>query len=88
MILDKTGTVTVGAPSVTNVIEKTMTEEEALVLAGSLEKQSEHPLGETIYQFAQSRQLAMPEVQNFSQKPEWALQQAGMERMCCSEICG
>lgn len=68
VILDKTGTITVGKPSVTDVIGKTMTEEETLALAGSLEKHSEHPLGEAIYQFAQSQGRSFVDMQHFVSK--------------------
>lgn len=68
VILDKTGTITVGKPSVTDVIGKTMTAEEALALAGSLEKHSEHPLGEAIYQFAQNQGRSFVDMQNFVSK--------------------
>lgn len=68
VILDKTGTITVGKPSVTDVIGKTMTVEETLALAGSLEKHSEHPLGEAIYEFSKNQGSSFVDMQNFVSK--------------------
>ena len=48
IVLDKTGTLTRGEPTVTDVIRDGMSEQELLFLAGSAEKGSEHPLGEAI----------------------------------------
>ncbi len=48
VVLDKTGTITHGKPVVTDLFAYGMSEAEALELAGSAEKGSEHPLGEAI----------------------------------------
>ena len=58
IVLDKTGTLTVGKPIVTDFItvDGTVTETEILKLVASLEKQSEHPIAEAIVEYAQ-RQL-------------------------------
>jgi Cu+-exporting ATPase len=50
MILDKTGTITEGAPTVTDiiVIDKTYTEQNILTMAASIESGSEHPLAQAI----------------------------------------
>ncbi len=50
--LDKTGTITVGAPKVTDVVEEN---NELLPLAYSLEKQSEHPLSRAIIEFGEEK---------------------------------
>jgi Cu+-exporting ATPase len=47
IVLDKTGTITKGAPVLTDVITE-QDEEEFLALVGSAEKQSEHPLAQAI----------------------------------------
>ena len=52
--LDKTGTITVGAPKVTDVISEN-NENELLALAYSLEKQSEHPLSRAIIEFGDKK---------------------------------
>jgi Cu+-exporting ATPase len=49
IILDKTGTITIGKPEVTDIVAfKGKTKKEILELAGSLERLSEHPLAEAI----------------------------------------
>lgn len=60
--LDKTGTLTVGKPKVTEVIPlDTLLPEELLRLAAGAERFSEHPLGQAILQAAKERQLPLPE---------------------------
>jgi P-type Cu+ transporter len=67
VVLDKTGTITRGQPSVTDVVTKTgMTEEEILQMAASLEKNSEHPLGEAIVAEAGNRSLSLDTPETFS----------------------
>ena len=57
MVLDKTGTITQGAPSVTDLIATNgHTETEVLNLAASLETGSEHPLGQAIVAYAKGQQ--------------------------------
>jgi len=58
IVLDKTGTLTKGEPSVTDVIEsKRFNKKEVLTLAASAEKGSEHPLGEAIVKKAREENL-------------------------------
>ena len=66
--LDKTGTITVGQPAVTDIKTSgggTWTENELLRLAASVEKGSEHPLGEAIWAEATRRNLALAEMSGF-----------------------
>jgi Cu+-exporting ATPase len=61
VVLDKTGTVTVGKPVVTDVIALgDLPEGEVLRLAGGVERASEHPLGEAVVRSAQERGLGLP----------------------------
>ena len=62
VVLDKTGTITRGAPAVTDVVTSAaspVSETELLRLAASAERGSEHPLGEAIVQAAQEKGLAL-----------------------------
>lgn len=52
VVLDKTGTITVGKPVVCDVIENDFTKEELVQLAYSLERYSEHPLSRAIIDYA------------------------------------
>lgn len=67
IILDKTGTITEGKPSVTDLIcASNFTQEKLLQLAASAEKNSEHPLGQAIVRGAQEKSLALLEAENFN----------------------
>lgn len=65
VVLDKTGTITEGKPKVTDIIT-TIKEQELLQIAGSLEKNSEHPLAEAILQRAKEQQIKLSEVKGFT----------------------
>jgi Cu+-exporting ATPase len=68
VVLDKTGTITRGQPSVTNILvwDKRFEENELLRLAASVEKGSEHPLGESVVAEAGNRELKLSEPDGFS----------------------
>jgi Cu+-exporting ATPase len=66
VVLDKTGTLTRGAPELTDVVvEDGIREEELLRLVASAERGSEHPLGEAIVRAARHRGLPLAEVEMF-----------------------
>ena len=65
VVLDKTGTVTEGAPKVTDLHPVGVSAEELLRLAAALEKPSEHPLGQAIVAEAQTRGLPLPPAEQF-----------------------
>ncbi len=73
IIFDKTGTLTKGEPSVTDVsVNGSMNglmDDELLALAASVEKGSEHPLGEAIVRATQERGLAIADVESFNAIP-------------------
>jgi P-type Cu+ transporter len=70
IILDKTGTLTKGEPSVTDIIEsKNFTKKEVLTLAASAEKGSEHPLGESIIKKAKEEDLSFLPSKDFHAIP-------------------
>jgi Cu+-exporting ATPase len=67
MILDKTGTITLGQPKVTDIIlASDLSEEQVLQLAASLESGSEHPLAMAIIDSAGDRGLAPDQAENFN----------------------
>jgi Cu+-exporting ATPase len=67
VVLDKTGTLTRGAPAVTDIVLNGWagTESDLLRLAASAERGSEHPLGEAIVAAAGARGLPLAEPQGF-----------------------
>jgi P-type Cu+ transporter len=66
VILDKTGTLTRGTPTLTDVVVSNgLSERELLRLVASAERASEHPLGEAIVKGARERGLALAEAEGF-----------------------
>jgi Cu+-exporting ATPase len=66
LIVDKTGTLTEGRPAVTAIVPaEGFTEDEALRLAASVERASEHPLALAIVRAAEERGLAIAPVADF-----------------------
>lgn len=64
--LDKTGTLTEGAPRVTDIVPAAgVTEDELLLAAYALEKKSEHPLSKAIVMAAEARALSAEEIEDF-----------------------
>lgn len=63
--LDKTGTVTVGEPQVTDVIAVSGNTEALIKLAASLESKSEHPLAKAIAKYADENGIEVCEVSGF-----------------------
>lgn len=70
IIFDKTGTLTKGTPEVTDIIPiDSMSGDELLKLAGSIEKGSEHSLAEAIVKAAEEKQLVLSQVSKFQAIP-------------------
>jgi P-type Cu+ transporter len=65
VVFDKTGTITQGQPAVTDVVARG-DEAELLRLAGSVERGSEHPLGEAVVRAAQARGLTLAQPEQFA----------------------
>ena len=68
--LDKTGTITCGEPTVTDLLPaEGVTETELLTLAAALEGRSEHPLARAVLAYAEEKQLELPSVTDFTALP-------------------
>ena len=72
IVLDKTGTITKGKPELTDVVLSAnpgLSEDDVLKFAASVEKGSEHPLGEAIVGGAKARSIDIPDVAEFNAIP-------------------
>ncbi len=70
VVLDKTGTITLGHPKVTDILVfGEMDKDELLRLAASAEKGSEHPLGEAIVERAIEKGMELESLNNFNAIP-------------------
>ena len=65
LVVDKTGTLTLGRPALTDVIVEGIGEEDTVRLVASLERASEHPLAQAIVKGAEERKLSLQTVENF-----------------------
>ena len=70
VIFDKTGTITEGKPTVTDIITTNDIDERYLIqLAVSAEKNSEHPLGEAIVKYGEENNIEFKKVEEFKAIP-------------------
>jgi len=70
VLLDKTGTLTLGEPVVTDIISvRSFSREEVLQLAASAEHNSEHPLGEAVVKAALEKRLELSPSSDFNAIP-------------------
>lgn len=70
VVFDKTGTLTKGEPEVTDILQFSSVDKNAIAqIAASLEKLSEHPLAEAIVNHAEVETLSLSEVKNFKAIP-------------------
>jgi Cu+-exporting ATPase len=70
VVLDKTGTLTIGRPAVTDVVAAPGEAPEAvLALAAAVEQGSEHPIAEAVIVRAKAQGLALPPVSGFRALP-------------------
>ena len=74
VVLDKTGTLTMGQPSVTDVIAHGTSDDELLRLAASAERGSEHPLGEAMVAAAKEKGLILEEAHEFNAIPGFGVE--------------
>jgi len=67
LVLDKTGTLTVGHPSLRRIVARPgFSESDVLAYAAGLERSSEHPIARAIVEGAGARSIAAAEVTNFA----------------------
>ncbi|MER0216947.1 MAG: heavy metal translocating P-type ATPase [Nitrosomonas sp.] len=67
LIVDKTGTLTEGQPEVTDIVPAgSLSAQELLHIAASLEQGSEHPLARAVLDHAQKQQLSLHAIEDFS----------------------
>lgn len=69
IVLDKTGTLTKGEPSVRDIVPLSYSEGELIALAASAEKGSEHPLGEALVKKAGEMGLSLTDPEKFEAIP-------------------
>jgi Cu+-exporting ATPase len=70
VVLDKTGTITLGAPTLTSVTTTGgWTEDDVLALVAAAETGSEHPVGEALVAAAAARSLDLPALRSFDAVP-------------------
>jgi P-type Cu+ transporter len=70
IVVDKTGTLTVGRPTIASIVVVSgQTEDDALRVAAALEQSSEHPLAAAILAAARARGLQLPSVTDFRAEP-------------------
>jgi len=65
LLIDKTGTLTSGKLSVTDIVTFDTTENELLTLAATAERHSEHPIARAIIRKSEELKLPIPESDNF-----------------------
>ncbi len=66
VIVDKTGTITIGKPTLVDIENLSDRKDEELIsILASLEKKSEHPIAHAIVNYAQEKKLNIQEVSNF-----------------------
>jgi len=69
VILDKTGTITQGTPTVTDLVSFTEDADTLLSLAAALEEKSEHSLAQAITSAAREKEIPLPALNSFSAIP-------------------
>lgn len=65
IVFDKTGTLTLGEFRVVSQTTQSLSDDQALEIAASIESESEHPIAQGIVRTAKDRELSIASVQNF-----------------------
>lgn len=66
IILDKTGTITEGSPTVTDIIAHAISQKELLEIAASVENKSEHPIAQAVVEYAKTKGSAIRNAESFA----------------------
>lgn len=74
LVLDKTGTLTMGRPELTDFVVLEGQENEVLRWVAAVEAQSEHPIAEAIVRGAQDRGLDLPPISHFQAEPGFGIE--------------
>jgi Cu+-exporting ATPase len=74
LVLDKTGTITLGRPTLTEIRTFDLAEDEALALIAAVERKSEHPIAGAIVQAAETRGLTIPQAEGAEAVPGQGIQ--------------
>ncbi len=69
IVLDKTGTITLGKPFVTDIVTGAIDKDELINIANALESKSEHPLAEAIMEYTKGKNTKNYETTNFNAIP-------------------
>lgn len=70
VVLDKTGTITNGTPTVTDIVPNAeISEQELLRFACAMERHSEHPLAKAVLQKGEERKIELQEISDFKALP-------------------
>lgn len=70
IVFDKTGTLTTGVPTVVEVVpSSSINREELLMLAGTAESYSEHPLGQAVVAYVRAQGLPIGQAEDFVYQP-------------------
>ncbi len=85
IVLDKTGTLTQGKPTVTDFVTINgiahSNELKLLQLAASVERNSEHPLAEAVVQYAQAQQVELSDAREFEAIAGSGVQGYGLDKL-------
>lgn len=80
-VLDKTGTLTTGIPSVTDIITSgSLDREELLAVAASAEKRSEHPAAKAVIAFAEEKRIQYSDPERFTALPGYGVEASSADR--------
>lgn len=66
VVLDKTGTITEGKPSIQDIFTKNIDKNDAISIVSSLEKSSEHPISKAFAEYSMNNNISIKEVTNFT----------------------